>query len=306
MIRQIAVIGLGLIGGSFALAMRKHQVCEKITGFDQSEESLAAAVQLGMIDEAADSIGNAVKDADLIMLAVPVLSIEAIFAEIKSQLWIDGKCQRSGIVLTDVGSVKGAVVEAARTVFGQVPACFVPAHPIAGSEKHGVNAAFADLFVDHKLIITPHETSGKDAVRLVTECWQALGADVITMGVHHHDEVLAGTSHLPHFLAYALVDTLSSQGDSLEIFQYAAGGFRDFTRIAASDPIMWRDVFQSNGPAVLKILNRYMEDLERLRSAIEAGDTDTLIDTFQRAKTARDYFTSLQNDKLDPMTSEAP
>jgi 3-phosphoshikimate 1-carboxyvinyltransferase len=297
MIRHIAVIGLGLIGGSFALGMRKHQACERITGFDQSAKSLQAALQLGMIDEAADSIGDAVKDADLIMLAVPVLSIEAIFTEIKSQLWTDGMCQRSDIILTDVGSVKGAVVDAARTVFGQVPASFVPAHPIAGSEKHGVNAAYADLFVDHKLIITPHESSDPVSTMRVTECWQKLGADVITMDVHHHDEVLAGTSHLPHFLAYALVDTLSSQGDSLEIFKYAAGGFRDFTRIAASDPVMWRDVFQSNGPAVLKILNRYMEDLERLRSAVEAGDTDTLIETFQRAKTARDYFTSLQNEK---------
>ncbi|MDK1025093.1 MAG: prephenate dehydrogenase/arogenate dehydrogenase family protein [Gammaproteobacteria bacterium] len=296
MINRTAVIGLGLIGGSFALALQKHKICLDIVGYDQSSSSSAIALEKGIITASAATIAAAVAEADLIVLAVPVLSLEAVFAEINRVLWEAGACIRDNLVITDVGSVKGIVVDAATRVFGAVPDCLVPSHPIAGSEKHGVTAATADLFNNRKLIITPHENTLDSAVQLVSDCWQALGAEVIYMDIKHHDEVLAGTSHLPHFLAYALVDTLSSQGDSLEIFRYAAGGFGDFTRIAASDPVMWRDIFKSNGPAVLKILDRYMADLERLREALAAGDTETLIDTFKRAKIARDYFTSLQND----------
>jgi 3-phosphoshikimate 1-carboxyvinyltransferase len=285
-----------LIGGSFALALQKHKICADIVGYDQSSTSNAYALEKGIVTAAAATIAEAVADADLILLAVPVLSVEAVLGEIKQALWQQGSCTREHLVITDVGSVKGIIVEAAARVFGSVPDCLVPAHPVAGSEKHGVAAANADLFSDHKLIITPHTNTRESAVQLISDCWRALGAKVIQMDIGHHDEVLAETSHLPHFLAYALVDTLSSQGDSMEIFSYAAGGFRDFTRIAASDPVMWRDIFKSNGPAVLKILDRFMADLNKLRDALAEGDTETLIDTFQRAKTARDYFTSLQND----------
>lgn len=304
MINRTAVIGLGLIGGSFALALQKHKICLDIVGYDKSSSSSAIALERGIVTESAATIAAAVADADLIVLAVPVLSFEPVLGEINQALWQAGVCSRDNLVITDVGSVKGIVIDAATRIFGAVPGCLVPSHPIAGSEKHGVTAATADLFHNHKLIITPHENTLDSAVQLVADCWQALGADVIFMDIDHHDEVLAETSHLPHLLAYALVDTLSSQGDSMEIFSYAAGGFRDFTRVAASDPVMWRDIFKSNGPAVLKILDRYMADLERLREALAAGDTDTLIDTFKRAKTARDYFTSLQNDDAAGHTHE--
>jgi prephenate dehydrogenase len=296
MINRTAIIGLGLIGGSFALALRKHNICRDIVGYDLSTTSRATALEKGIVTTTAATISSAVAGADLIVIAVPVLGIEAVLGDIKRALWQDGSCTIENLVITDVGSVKGIVVDAAARVFGSVPDCLVPAHPIAGSEKHGVAAADADLFSGHKLIITPAANTLDSAVSLVSDCWRALGADVIQMDIVHHDEVLAETSHLPHLLAYALVDTLSSQGDSMEIFSYAAGGFRDFTRIAASDPIMWRDIFKSNGPAVLKILDRYMADLEKLREALAAGDTEVLVDTFQRAKTARDYFTSLQNE----------
>jgi 3-phosphoshikimate 1-carboxyvinyltransferase len=298
MIDRTAVIGLGLIGGSFALALQKYKVCGDIVGYDLSLTSSAIALEKGIVTTTAATISEAVAGADLVVVAVPVLGIEAVLEDIKRALWRDGACTRDKLVITDVGSVKGIVAEAAGRVFGSVPDCIVPAHPIAGSERHGVAAADADLFGGHKLIITPHPNTLESAVQLVADCWRRLGADVIYMEIEHHDEVLAETSHLPHFLAYALVDTLSSQGDSMEIFRYAAGGFRDFTRIAASDPVMWRDIFKSNGSAVLKILDRFMADLERLREALAAGDTDALVETFQRAKQARDYFTSLQDNDV--------
>jgi 3-phosphoshikimate 1-carboxyvinyltransferase len=214
---------------------------------------------------------------------VPVLSI-------KDQLLQIAPVLPAHAVVTDVASVKQAVVDAVVEVFGKVPATFVPGHPIAGSEQSSYTAAKSDLFVNRKVILTPLDDTDPTALALVRQLWELSGAEVLQMSVAHHDDVLAATSHLPHLLAYALVDTLSQQGESEEIFRYAAGGFRDFTRIASSDPVMWRDIFLTNGVATVAILDKYVEDLQRLRKALVDGDATVLFDTFRRAKQSRDRF----------------
>jgi prephenate dehydrogenase len=283
---RVAIIGLGLIGGSIAAAIQKRKLASHIVAYDQLGQSLDLGLQRGIIDSAAPSISEAVSGADLVLIAVPVLSIEAILREIPPDL-----------LITDVGSVKQHVVQACETVYGAVPKTLVPGHPIAGSEQHGVTAANADLFEHHKVILTPNADTETESLERVRNLWQALGATVVEMSVSHHDEVLAQTSHLPHLLAYALVDTLSAQGDSLEIFQYAAGGFRDFSRIAASDPAMWRDIFQANGPAVITILDRFLSELGDIRELIVAVDTAGLEAVLQRAKEARDHFSELKDHR---------
>ena len=293
MIGQLTVVGLGLIGGSFACSAR--QFCDTIVGFDQNRESLRRAKERDVIDISATSLAAAVVDAEMIFISVPMLATEEILKGIKAALWTDAEPE--GLIVTDAGSVKSHFLEVARNVFGELPTCLVPGHPIAGSERHGIDAAEAGLFVGHKVILTPHDRTDVGAQGKVESMWQGAGAEVICMSATHHDELLAETSHLPHLLAYALVDTLSSEGDRLEIFKYAAGGFRDFTRIAASDPVMWSDIFHTNADAVVQILDRFIENLLGLREAIAAGDRALLKSTFERAKSARDYFTSLGESK---------
>lgn len=290
MLKRAAVIGLGLIGGSVGLGLRRQNI--HVTAFDQNTASLAQGLELGVIDIAASSVAEAVKGAELVILAVPVLAVGGILEAIKA-----AKFQA---VLTDVGSVKQPVLEEFIDVFGGVPAQFVPGHPIAGSEKHGVTAASGDLFRQHRVLLTPLEHTNSEATQLVRELWQSLGADVSLMTTGHHDAVLAQTSHLPHLLAYALIDTLSVQGDSLEIFEYAAGGLRDFSRIAASDPTMWRDIFMSNRTALLSILDQYTGELEDLRRTIETGDSVALFTMLSRSKAARDHFSDLLQKRQEP------
>ncbi len=281
---QVSVIGLGLIGGSIAAGIKQQGLAASVCAWDPDTASLALGHDLGIIDTIADDIHHATAQADLIVLAVPVLSVEQVLGaiELKNQ------------IITDVGSVKGVVVEAARRVFGDLPENFIPGHPIAGSEKHGVVAADSNLFRHHKVILTPADDANRDAIARVEKFWCALGADIVTMSVTHHDEVLAKTSHLPHLLAYALVDTLSAGGDSLEVFQYAAGGFRDFSRIAASDPTMWSDVFLANQEPLVQVLDQYLLKLETLKRLIESGDADPIKDLLSRAKVARDHFSNIQ------------
>jgi|TARA_Y100000310_G_scaffold230732_1_gene233221 3-phosphoshikimate 1-carboxyvinyltransferase len=295
MINRLAVLGVGLIGGSFALALRRRKLCREFIGYDQSADSIAKAIECGVLDEGAATVAEAVQSADLILLSVPIMAMEQMLAEIEEALWQGGEPVRDDVVITDVGSVKSNLLSAAGKVFGEIPACLVPGHPIAGSEQHGVAAARSDLFDNHKVILTPVDQTSVQAQQLVTQLWQGIGAEVLTMQATHHDQVLAGTSHLPHLLAYALVDTLSAQGDSMEIFRYAAGGFRDFTRIAASDPVMWRDIFAANGAEAIEYLDRYMQNLSALRAAISSGDTDYLVDVFKRAKAAREYFSTIDD-----------
>ncbi|HKI74011.1 MAG TPA: prephenate dehydrogenase/arogenate dehydrogenase family protein [Pseudomonadales bacterium] len=286
MFSRVAIIGLGLIGGSVASGLRQRGLAAHVTAWDKQEAALKEGAKRGVIDSASASIADAIADADLVILAVPMLAVQETFVAMRDVLGDD-------TIVTDVGSVKCAVFEAARQAFGEIPQNLVPGHPIAGSERHGVGAADPDVFAGHKVILTPKLSTNGDATRAVREMWQALDAMVVEMDPEHHDLVLAQTSHLPHLLAYALVDTLSHQGDSLEIFEYAAGGFRDFTRIAASDPVMWRDIFAANSGPVLEILDRFTDDLARLRTLVSEGRTDELTEVFARAKTARDHFSLL-------------
>jgi 3-phosphoshikimate 1-carboxyvinyltransferase len=282
--RQVSVIGLGLIGGSIAAGIKQQGLASSVCAWDANAASLALGHDLGVIDSIAADIYEATAQADLIILAVPVQSMEQVLRD------IDLKDQ----VITDVGSVKGIAVEAARRVFGKLPENFIPGHPIAGSEKQGVVAADPNLFRQHKVILTPEEASNPAAIARVEKLWRGLGADVVRMSVSHHDDVLAQTSHLPHLLAYALVDTLSGGGDSLEVFEYAAGGFRDFSRIAASDPTMWSDIFRANKEPLVQVLDQYLLKLETLKQLIESGEADQVKDLLSRAKVARDHFSNIQ------------
>lgn len=298
-IGRLAVIGLGLIGGSFAKGMRQSGLCREVVGYDADPLARDKAVPLGVVDAVSDELKGAVAGADLIMLAVPILAMEKVLAQL-------AELDLGHAVITDVGSTKGAVVEAVAKAFGMVPVRFVPGHPIAGSERSGVEAADAELFQRHKVILTPLEQTDRKALEQVTGLWQALGADVEHMALADHDEVLAATSHLPHLLAFSLVDTLASRSENLEIFRYAAGGFRDFTRIAASDPTMWRDIFLANQGAVLRSLDAFTHDLERLRSAIEEGDATALLGVFTRAKSAREHFSNIlaRRAYMEPMQTQ--
>ena len=284
-VRRVSVIGLGLIGGSIAAGIKQQGLASSVCAWDANVASLALGYDLGVIDSIAADIHEATAQADLIILAVPVQSMEQVLRH------VDLKDQ----VITDVGSVKGIAVEAARRVFGKLPENFIPGHPIAGSEKQGVVAADPNLFLQHKVILTPEEASNPAAIARVEKLWRGLGADVVRMSVSHHDDVLAQTSHLPHLLAYALVDTLSAGGDSLEVFEYAAGGFRDFSRIAASDPTMWSDIFQANKEPLVQALDQYLLKLETLKQLIESGEADQIKDLLSRAKVARDHFSDIQD-----------
>ena len=283
-VRRVSVIGLGLIGGSIAAGIKQQGLASSVCAWDPNAASLALGHDLGIIDSIAADINEATAQSDLIVLAVPVQSMEQVLRD------IDLKDQ----VITDVGSVKGIAIEAARRVFGELPENFIPGHPIAGSEKQGVVAADPNLFRQHKVILTPGEASNPAAIARVEKLWNGLGAEVVRMSVSHHDDVVAQTSHLPHLLAYALVDTLSAGGDSLEVFEYAAGGFRDFSRIAASDPTMWSDIFQANKEPLVQVLDQYLLKLETLKQLIESGEADQIKDVLIRAKVARDHFSNIQ------------
>ncbi|MBA4151945.1 MAG: bifunctional prephenate dehydrogenase/3-phosphoshikimate 1-carboxyvinyltransferase, partial [Acinetobacter sp.] len=285
-LRHVAFVGLGLIGSSLARVMREQGLAEKITACSRSRETLAQAKQLGLIDIGYLQAVDAVRGADLVILAMPVNATEAVLREIKPVI-------ASNTVITDVGSTKGSVVEAALRVWSSVPKFLVPGHPIAGSEQSGVLAGHVDLFVGHKVILTPLAETELSAVELVRELWQRAGADVLEMSVSKHDQVLARTSHLPHLLAFSLVDTLASESDNLDVFRYAAGGFRDFTRIAASDPRMWHDIFLANRDAVLQALNAFEAGTASLKQAITAGDSAALLGIFTRARAAREHFTHM-------------
>jgi 3-phosphoshikimate 1-carboxyvinyltransferase len=280
---RLVVIGLGLIGGSFAKGLRERGLCREVIGVDLDPESRRLAVELGVVDRCEVDLAAACQGADIIQLAVPILAMEKLLAEL-------AKLELGTTVLTDVGSAKGNVVRAARLAFTGKSVRFVPGHPIAGSEQSGVEASNAQLFRRHKVILTPCEQSDDAALVLVDALWRELGADVEHMEVEHHDQVLAATSHLPHLLAFTLVDSLAKRSENLEIFRYAAGGFRDFTRIAGSDPVMWHDIFLANREAVLRTLDVFRDDLDALRDAVDAGDGHQLLGVFTRARVAREHF----------------
>ena len=285
-INRLVVVGLGLIGSSLALAVRKSGLAQQVIGVSRRASTVELALERGIIDigeGGLDAIAADLGAGDMVVIGVPTLTVPAVLQDCADFL-------SDQVTITDVASVKGSVIDAAKAIYGRVPAQLVPGHPIAGSEKSGVTAANAQLFVDHRVILTPDNATADDHLQRVAELWTAVGATVSSMGTAEHDEILAATSHLPHFLAYSLVDTLASMGDNREIFRYAAGGFRDFTRIAASDPVMWRDIALANREAITKLLDQVMDNFTQMRSAIATGDQDYLMDVFTRARDARNHF----------------
>lgn len=283
---RVLVIGLGLIGGSFAKAVKRLPGVERVAGFDLNREECELGVALEVIDLIAEDLESEVRQADLILLAVPVKAIEKILEQIAP--WL-----RPDTIITDVGSTKVNVIEAAHRIWNEIPSGFIPGHPIAGAEKSGVTASDSNLFVGRKVILTP--LSGTpEVVRLtLARLWQSIGAEVLQMDPVRHDDVLAATSHLPHLLAFSLVDTLAAEAENTDIFRYAAGGFRDFTRIAASDPAMWHDVCIANRDPILAQIDRFTEGLAQLRAAIETGDSQRLTGIFTRARTSREQFSRI-------------
>jgi prephenate dehydrogenase len=283
MIRRLCIIGTGLIGGSLARALRAAGYCAEVVGAGRDAGHLQQAVELGVIDRYETDLARAVVGADMVVVAVPLGAMRTVFAAIRGQLAEDA-------VVTDAGSAKGSVIDDVRAVFGELPGYFVPGHPIAGTERSGVEASFAELYRDRRVILTPLAETDSEATARVRAMWEAAGASVVEMDPAHHDTVLAATSHLPHVLAYALVESLARLHDNQEIFDYAAGGFRDFTRIASSDPHMWRDICLSNSVAVHTMIERFIVDLQALDVAVRDHDGDRLLEIFSHAKAARDRF----------------
>lgn len=298
-IPKVAIIGLGLIGCSWVKALKLAKCIGHVSGFDRNMDSMEQALQAGLIDDFSIDVCDVVRDADLVIISVPILAVADVLEQIKSSI-------ANNAVLTDVGSVKGNISKAVTDVLGENFDRFVLGHPIAGSERSGVSAADEKLFKNHKIILTPEKRTSEMALDLVSDAWQVTGGKVELMTVQHHDEVLAATSHLPHLLAYSLVDTLANDEENNDIFNYAAGGFRDFTRIASSSPIMWRDIFVGNKDEVLKALDLFTADLQQLREVIANEDKTQMMGTFTRAKAARDHFTKIlaRRAYVDSMTSQ--
>ncbi|WP_043532205.1 bifunctional prephenate dehydrogenase/3-phosphoshikimate 1-carboxyvinyltransferase [Litchfieldella xinjiangensis] len=288
---RILIVGLGLIGGSLAAALKQAGVEATILACDRDPDEIRLGIELGLIDDGGTQLVPLLDDVSLVVLAVPVLAMDSVMAELADHR----NAVAPHCVMTDVGSTKGAIRDSAIRAFGRMPTNFVLGHPIAGSEKSGVAASNPALFRNHKVILTPEAETDTLAVRRVRALWSACGAEVLEMDVDRHDQVLARTSHLPHLLAFSLVDTLARQDERLDIFRYAAGGFRDFTRIAGSDPVMWRDIFTANRDAVLSALDDFEAGVSRLRQAVETGDGDAMLAIFDRASHARHYFDTLLN-----------
>jgi cyclohexadieny/prephenate dehydrogenase len=277
---HVALIGLGLIGSSIAHAVGEHLPDMSVSGYDADPAARATARELGLANLIAETAGEAVRGADLIILCVPVGAMGAVAQEIRDHV-------SPGAIISDVGSSKASVLAALTTALPGHP--IIPAHPVAGTERSGPEAGFAALFHNRWCILTPPEGTDADKVAKLSAFWQALGANVDLMDAPHHDLVLAVTSHLPHLIAYTIVGTASDLESVTrsEVIKYSAGGFRDFTRIAASDPTMWRDVFLNNKDAVLDMLQRFSEDLTALQRAIRWGDGDALFDLFSRTRAVR-------------------
>jgi cyclohexadieny/prephenate dehydrogenase len=278
---RVALIGIGLIGSSLARVLRRDRLAGEIVACARNEATRAKALELGLADRATEDAAEAVRGADLVVLATPLSAYAAIGARIAPAL-------RPGAIVTDVGSVKEAVI---RDLQPSMPASvhFIPGHPVAGTEHSGPESGFAELFRDRWCILTPLPDTDAAALARLTGLWEQAGMRVVTMDPEHHDKVLAMTSHLPHVIAYTIVGTATDLEDSLksEVIKFSAGGFRDFTRIAGSDPVMWRDIFLNNREAVLEMLQRFSEDLTALQRAIRWGEADKLEELFSRTRAIR-------------------
>ena len=292
--QRIALIGFGLIGGSIARAARLRGLAGEIVTTARSAKTRARVAELGIVDAVLESNAEAVKDADLVILCIPVGACGAVAQEIAAHL-------KPGAIVSDVGSVKGAVV---REMAPHLPAGvhFVPAHPVAGTEHSGPDSGFAELFINRWCILTPPDGVEAHATEKLRAFWTAIGARVEIMTPDHHDLVLAITSHLPHLIAYTIVGTADelAKVTSSEVIKFSAGGFRDFTRIAASDPTMWRDVFLANKDAVLEMLGTFNEDLSKLTRAIRRGDGEALFEHFTRTRAIRRGIVEIGQDSAAP------
>ena len=288
MFQQVCVVGLGLIGASFAQAIKDNGLSARLVAVDRHAPSIAEAIEHGLLDAGSATLQAVVGGSDLIIIAVPVQAVQAVFADIK-QAMNDGLLA-SDCIMTDVCSTKVNIIDAAKTVFGTLPTGLVPAHPIAGAENSGYHARRANLFVNHSVIVCELPTTNTTAITRLRLLWEAVGANVMTMAADHHDRILAHTSHLPHLLAFNLVEQLASHDDNLDMFRYAAGGFRDFTRIAASDPKMWHDIFFANQNAIVSALDEYGVYLQTMRQLIIDQDSTALMGLLGRAQAARRHF----------------
>ncbi len=283
MIKRLAIVGVGLIGGSVALALRQAGAVDRIVGAGRSRANLERALALKVIDEIAQDLAAAAQGADLVLLALPVGAIPQALEEI-------APCLAEDAVVTDAGSTKGELVASARRILGTVVSRFVPGHPIAGAEKNGVEAARADLFQGRDVILTPLPENPPEWVKRVADMWQTCGAHVDYMDDQGHDRVFAAVSHLPHLAAFSLVEELAGRPERGAFFHYAGSGFRDFTRIAASHPEMWRDIALANREAILAELDAYIANLQAVRNMIRTGDGAALEAHFARAKQARENW----------------
>ena len=283
MIRRLCIVGTGLIGGSLARDLRRLGEVGEVVGSSRHAANLERAVDLGIIDRFDTDVARAVAGADMIVVAVPIGATHSVFERIRDAVEDDA-------VVTDVGSAKGSVVAAARAALGSRLPRFVPAHPVAGTEHHGVDSSVERLFEHRRVILTPVGETDPAALERVSAMWKLVGAEVLEMDVTHHDEVLAATSHLPHMLAYTLVDMLGGMKERTEIFGYSAGGLRDFTRVASSDPQMWQDICLANRGAMVEMIERFRSDLDRLTDAVRRGDGEYVHSVFTRAKAIRDEY----------------
>lgn len=287
-IARLVVVGVGLIGGSAALALREAGMAGHVIGVGRGRENLDLARRLGIIDDATDDLARALEAADVVLVTTPVAQMPAVFARIAPHL-------RPGTVVTDGGSTKQDVIAAARAAFGEKFAQFVPGHPIAGTEHTGASAAFPELFRGRKVVLAPEPETDAVAAASVAGMWKAMGASVSIMPAARHDRIFAAVSHLPHLLAFALVEELALRPDAREYFEFAAGGFRDFTRIASSSPEMWRDIAVANRDALLAELRGFRDQLERIERLIADSDAHGLGVLFATARDARNGWLSGQS-----------
>jgi 3-phosphoshikimate 1-carboxyvinyltransferase len=298
MFNKICIIGVGLIGGSIARAAREQGLCQHIVAFGRKKgiANLQKAKELGVIDEYYLEIEPAVKHADCVIITTPVGALENIFRQLKP-FW------NKNTLYTDAGSTKGSVVDAARAVFTDVPPNFIPAHPIAGAEKSGVEASRVDLFSNKRLILTPLENSSAQALHQTKDFWEAIGSHISVMGVDQHDAVLAATGHLPHILAFSLVNLLGKKDEQSEIFKYAAGGFKDFTRIASSDPTMWLDICMENKGELIPLLQQMQKELGNIEQMLVNNESQHIFETFSYAKDARQRFLNQFDNHMSQSTT---
>ncbi len=282
-LKKLVIFGVGLIGGSVALALKKAGDSPHIVGVGRNQDMLQTALNLGVIDTASNNVAEAMHNADLVLIATPVAQTPTILAAIKPHLGTQ-------TVITDAGSTKSDVLAYAHDVLGEKSKQFIGGHPIAGAEKSGVAAALADLYINKNVVLTPSENTSQHAITLTKKLWQTCGANVSEMTAQTHDSIFAAVSHLPHLLAFALVDDIASRPNAAQLFGFAASGFRDFTRIAGSHPEMWRDISLANKTALLRELDAYESELSTLKTLLKNSDANGLQALFERASVARNAW----------------